>query len=62
MVRRIARWSSFRLGDLNDEVLERIYIGHHFKDDTEWLETLFELYTKMTAKSDPLDLVTLPMP
>lgn len=33
----------------NDEVLERIYIGRHFKNDTERLERLFELYTKMTA-------------
>lgn len=33
----------------NDEVLERIYIGRRFKNDTERLEKLFELYTKMTA-------------
>ncbi len=33
----------------NDEVLERIYIGRHFRNDTERLEKLFELYTKMTA-------------
>ncbi len=32
----------------NDEVLERIYIGRKFKNDTERLEKLFELYTKMT--------------
>jgi len=31
----------------NDEVLERIYIGRRFKNDTERLEKLFELYTKM---------------
>ena len=39
----------------NDEVLERIYIGRRFKNDTERLEKLFELYTKMTAaeKSKP---------
>jgi len=36
--------------DRNDEVLERIYIGRCFKNDTERLEKLFELYTKMTAK------------
>lgn len=36
----------------NDEVLERIYIGRRFKNDTERLEKLFELYTKMTAKKD----------
>jgi len=34
----------------NDEVLERIYIGRRFRNDTERLEKLFELYTKMTAK------------
>ena len=34
----------------NDEVLERIYIGRRFKNDTERLEKLFELYTKMTSK------------
>lgn len=33
----------------NDEVLERIYIGRRFKNDTERLEKLFELYTAMTA-------------
>jgi hypothetical protein len=32
----------------NDEVLERIYIGRRFKNDTERLEKLFELYTKMS--------------
>ncbi|MGD9714340.1 MAG: class I SAM-dependent DNA methyltransferase, partial [Thermomicrobiales bacterium] len=31
----------------NDEVLERIYIGRKFRNDTERLEKLFELYTKM---------------
>jgi hypothetical protein len=35
--------------DQNDEVLERIYIGRRFKNDTERLEQLFELYTKMTS-------------
>ncbi|WP_447926660.1 class I SAM-dependent DNA methyltransferase [Vreelandella sp. EE27] len=34
----------------NDEVLERIYIGRRFKNDTERLEKLFELYTKMIAE------------
>ncbi len=37
----------------NDEVLERIYIGRCFKNDTERLEKLFELYTEMTAKQNP---------
>jgi hypothetical protein len=36
--------------DRNDETLERIYIGRRFKNDTERLETLFQLYTEMTAK------------
>lgn len=35
--------------ECNDEVLERIYIGRRFKNDTERLEKLFEMYTKMTA-------------
>jgi hypothetical protein len=45
----------------NDEVLERIYIGRRFKNDTERLEKLFELYTKMTAaatKSKPAAKIT----
>lgn len=33
----------------NDEVLERIYIGRRFRNDTERLEKLFELYTNMMA-------------
>jgi hypothetical protein len=33
----------------SDETLERIYIGRRFKNDTERLEKLFELYTKMAA-------------
>ncbi|OHB33630.1 MAG: hypothetical protein A2X84_04695 [Desulfuromonadaceae bacterium GWC2_58_13] len=37
----------------NDEVLERIYIGRRFRNDTERLEKLFELYTKMTAEAKP---------
>jgi hypothetical protein len=35
----------------NDEVLERIYIGRRFRNDTERLEKLFELYTKMTVEA-----------
>ena len=38
----------------NDEVLERIYIGRRFKNDTERLEKLFDLYTKMTSKENAL--------
>lgn len=37
--------------DRNDDVLERIYIGRRFKNDTERLEKLFELYTKMAASA-----------
>ena len=36
--------------DRNDETLERIYIGRRFKNDTERLEKLFEMYTKMTTR------------
>lgn len=39
----------------NDEVLERIYIGRRFKNDTERLEKLFDLYTKMTARPTVAD-------
>jgi len=34
----------------NDEALERIHIGRRFKNDTERLEKLFEVYTKNTSK------------
>lgn len=34
----------------NDETLERIYIGRRFRNDTERLEHLFSLYTKMTTQ------------
>lgn len=39
-----------RAHEKNDETLERIYIGRRFKNDTERLEKLFDLYTKMAAK------------
>lgn len=42
----------------NDEVLERIYIGRRFRNDTERLEKLFDLYTKMTAQ--PSNLMSRP--
>lgn len=35
----------------NDEVLERIYIGRRFRNDTERLEKLFDLYTKMIVSA-----------
>ena len=41
----------------NDEVIERIYIGRRFRNDTERLEKLFELYTKMIS-SVPKEKVT----
>lgn len=37
--------------DRNDEVLERIYIGRRFRNDTERLEKLFDLYTKLRVGS-----------
>ncbi|QLI80279.1 class I SAM-dependent DNA methyltransferase [Chitinibacter fontanus] len=40
-----------RAHERNDEVLERIYIGRRFKNDTERLEKLFELYTKMASRT-----------
>lgn len=39
-----------RAHERNDETLERIYIGRRFKNDTERLEKLFEMYTAMVAK------------
>jgi hypothetical protein len=38
-----------RAHERNDEVLERIYIGRRFRNDTERLEKLFDLYTRMVA-------------
>jgi len=35
----------------NDEVLERIYVGRRFRNDTERLEKLFDLYAKMIESS-----------
>jgi hypothetical protein len=42
-----------RAHEENDDVLERIYIGRRFRNDTERLEKLFELYTKLTAMQPP---------
>jgi hypothetical protein len=36
--------------EANDELLERIYVGRRFRNDTERLEHLFALYEKMTAQ------------
>lgn len=38
-----------RAHERNDEVLERIYIGRRFKNDTERLEKLFDLYTRTVS-------------
>ena len=39
----------------NDELIESIYIGREFRNDTERLEKLFEMYVEMT---DPMKDVT----
>lgn len=36
----------------NDETLERIYIGRRFKNDTERLEKLFEMYSKLVSREN----------
>lgn len=36
--------------EANDEVLERIYIGRRFRNDTERLEKLFELYAELARR------------
>lgn len=38
--------------DRNDEILERIYLGRRFRNDSERLEKLFEMYAKMTTASE----------
>lgn len=35
----------------NDETLERIYIGRTFRNDTDRLEKLFDLYTKLASNA-----------
>lgn len=35
----------------NDEVIERIFIGRRFKNDSERLEKLFEMYVRLTQKA-----------
>jgi hypothetical protein len=37
--------------ECNDEIVERIYIGRLFKNDTERLEKLFELYARMSGQA-----------
>lgn len=36
----------------NDEVVERIFIGRRFKNDSERLERLYDMYAKLIAKKD----------
>jgi hypothetical protein len=36
--------------EANDLILERVYIGRRFRNDTERLEKLFDLYTKANGK------------
>lgn len=36
----------------NDEVVERIFIGRKFKNDSERLEKLYEMYAKLTQKAE----------
>lgn len=38
-----------RAHEQNDEVVERIYVGRRFRNDTERLEKLFDLYADMTV-------------
>lgn len=35
----------------NDEVVERIFIGRKFKNDSERLEKLYEMYAQLTQKA-----------
>ena len=39
-----------RAHEMNDEVVERIYIGRRFKNDTERLERLFAMYSQAAVK------------
>ena len=41
-----------RTHERNDEVLERVYIGRRFKNDSERLEKLFALYATMTSQAN----------
>jgi hypothetical protein len=40
-----------RAHETNDEIIERIYIGRRFRNDTERLEKLFDLYIKTGAEN-----------
>jgi hypothetical protein len=41
-----------RAHERNDETVERIYVGRLFKNDTERLEKLFELYSRISDQVD----------
>ena len=41
-----------RVHQANDEIVERIFIGRLFKNDTERLDKLFTMYSKMTGTLD----------
>jgi hypothetical protein len=40
-----------RAHDVNDETIERVYLGRRFRNDTERLEKLFELYSKIMVEN-----------
>ncbi|MCC6765245.1 MAG: class I SAM-dependent DNA methyltransferase [Deltaproteobacteria bacterium] len=44
----------------NDEVLERIYIGRQFRNDTERLEKLFTLYASTQKEGATIERATFP--
>ncbi|MCT7973666.1 hypothetical protein [Laspinema olomoucense] len=55
LVREAQDLPAARVCDLNDEIIERIYLGRRFvqnflRGDTDHLEKLFELYAKMTSQ------------
>lgn len=45
----------YRAHEQNDEVLERIYIGRRFRNDTERLEKLFSLYASAQKRVTPTE-------
>jgi N-6 DNA Methylase len=42
----------------NDETLERIFVGRRFRNDTERLEKLFDMYTKLSSEQAPVKKIT----
>ena len=47
-----------RAHDRNDEVVERIYVGRNFRNDTERMEKLFDLYA--SARKNVSDILNTP--